>query len=251
MKIMRTLRFFCAAALLLLGSGGVFAQNKEVTTIADTTKTVPFRGVQYASREEAAAALARNKRIPFLAGASLTADLCGAVMAVATPYGQYEAALRVNLRGRYFPVVEAGWGVSDHTNDITDINYKVSAPYFRLGCDYNFTKDKRSSGRILAGLRYGFSVFDYDLAAPPVQDPNYGGSLPVSLKGISGCVHWAEVVFGLEAKVWGPLSLGWSVRYRLRLSDKKSAFGSPWYVPGFGKNGTTTLGGTFNIGFTI
>lgn len=58
-------------------------------------------------------------------------------------------------------------------------------------------------------------------------------------------------MFGLEARVWGILHLGWSVRYKLRIYNKKSIVGDPWYVPGFGKNDSHALGGTFNVIFDI
>ena len=62
----------------------------------DTVRRERVRGVQYASPEEAAAALAAEKRVPLWAGVSVSADLCGALMAACTPYGQYEAAARLN-----------------------------------------------------------------------------------------------------------------------------------------------------------
>ena len=45
--------------------------------------------------------------------------------------------------------------------------------------------------------------------------------------------------------------LGWSLRYRVRLSDKPSAVGSAWYVPGYGKNDTHAMGATFQLIFDI
>ena len=55
------------------------------------------------------------------------------------------------------------------------------------------------------------------------------------------------MLFGLEAKVWSVVRLGWSVRYKMRLYNKESALGNPWYVPGYGKNDTHALGGTFQV----
>ncbi len=215
------------------------------------TERTPVRGVQYSSREEAAAALKAQNAIPLFAGVSVSVDLCGAVMAVLTPYGQYEAAARVNLRGRFFPIAEVGWGVSDNTNETTENRFKVSAPYWRVGMDYNVARDRRSGNRIYAGLRYGFSSYKYDMGGPDIVDGYYGTATPFSFTGLRGTTHWAEVVFGLEAKVWGMLHLGWSVRYRQRLYDSSSPYGCAWYVPGFGRNGGHCIGGTFNLIFDI
>lgn len=209
------------------------------------------QGVQYASPEEAAAALAAQQDLPLFAGFSVSADAAGAVMAAFTPYGQYEAAARFNLYGRYFPIFELGMGVSNHTNETTQVHYKVHAPYYRVGLDYNVMKNRKSGNRIFVGLRYAFSTFKYNLDGPAVGDPIYGTSQPFSYHGLRGTNHWAEAVFGLEAKVWGILHLGWSFRYRMRIHNRQSAVGSPWYVPGYGKNDTHALGGTFNVIFEV
>lgn len=209
------------------------------------------RGVQYSSPEEAAAALEAQKKMPLFAGVSISADVCGAVMAACTPYGQYEAAARLNLYGRYFPIFEMGMGVSNHTNETTDLHYKVHSPYYRIGMDYNVAKNVRGAGRIFVGLRYAFSTYKYDVDGPDRQDPIYGTTIPFRFKGVRGTNHWGEAVFGLEARVWGMLHLGWSIRYRMRIYNKKNALGNSWYVPGYGKNDTHALGGIFNVIFDI
>ena len=63
-----------------------------------------------------------------------------------------------------------------------------------------------------------------------------------------GCnMHWAEVVFGIDAKVFGPLHLGWSVRYKRRLFHNSGDLGTTWYVPGFGTNDKDNLTANFNV----
>ena len=55
------------------------------------------------------------------------------------------------------------------------------------------------------------------------------------------------MVLGLDTRLWGPLHLGWSVRYKLRLAHKDSSAGNTWYVPGYGKYGDTRIGANFNV----
>lgn len=208
------------------------------------------RGVQYASRDEAAEAQ-RQKSVPFFAGASLSGDLAGLVMALATSYGQFEAAARLNFKERYFPTFEMGWGLSDKTDDVTRQHFKTNAPYFRIGCDYNVANDKLSGNRIFVGLRYAFTTFSYDLEAPAMNDPVWGSSLPYNFKGLNSRAQWGEVVFGLEAKIWKIFHLGWSFRYRKRFSQKATPAGQAWYIPGYGKNDGSAWGGTFNLIFDI
>ena len=149
---MMMLRMFVSFFVLLLTSSSLLAQpHREVAITKDTTivkndkrQTTAIRGVQYTSPDEAAAALAAQKRLPFLAGVSVSADVCGMVMAACTPYGQYEAAARLNLRGRYFPIVELGIGTSNHTNETSNLHYKVHSPYYRVGMDYNVARNASS-----------------------------------------------------------------------------------------------------------
>ena len=56
-----------------------------------------------------------------------------------------------------------------------------------------------------------------------------------------------------EKKVanYGPIHLGWSVRYKRRMSHKIDEMGNCWYVPGYGKTGSNLITGTFNIMFNI
>lgn len=255
-----TLKIYAYFFVLLLAislPSTASAQKRKVqpaTTKADTTQTASpqhFQGVQYASREEAAAALLAAQQMPLFAGVSVSADVAGAVMAVCCPYGQYEAAARVNLKGRYFPIAEVGWGVSDHTNETTDLHYKVNAPYFRLGMDYNVAKDVRSGNRIFVGVRYAFTSFKFDVDGPDINDPVYGTATPFRYTGVKSGMQWGEIVAGLEAKVWGMLHLGWSFRYRMRIHNKKPSVDNAWYIPGYGKNDTHALGGTFNVIFDI
>ena len=60
-------------------------------------------------------------------GVSVGVDLLGAGQRVLSDYGQYEASLRLNLRGRYFPVVELGIGEADADDVTTSVRYKTRA----------------------------------------------------------------------------------------------------------------------------
>ncbi len=243
MTMSRISGYSCALLLTVSAPGILRAQ----AVTSDTTQTQQVvRGIQFVADD-----LSARRPLPLLSGISVSADLAGAVMAVVSPFGQYEAACRLNLRGTFFPIVEAGWGLSDHTDETTDIHYKTGAPYFRVGCDYNFANNKRSGNRIYGGLRYGFSSFSYDVDGPDIVDAVWGTSTPFRVTGVSGAAQWADIVFGLEAKVWGLLHLGWSLRYRARLYNKTSSVGSPWYVPGYGRNDGHFISGTFNIVFDL
>lgn len=190
--------------------------------------------------------------IPLFRGVAVNVDLFGIGQRMLSDYGQYEAGLKVNLRDKYFPVVELGIGEADHKEDVvTGIAVKTRAPYGRIGCDFNVMKNKHDDYRIYVGARYAYTAFDFDLSHPGVNDPVYGGTAHYGLDGEKCNAHWLEGVFTVDAKIAGPVRLGWSVRYRRIISRNVGSGGDVWYIPGFGRSDNTNIGGTFNITFEI
>ena len=184
----------------------------------------------------------------FFRGLQVMADAVGPIQLAVSDYGQYEAALRINFKDKYFPVFELGYGTANHEDDpVTHVAYKTSAPYGKVGMDFNIMKNKHDIYRVYIGARYAFTTFKYDVASPVLTDPVWKDPAAIQLNNVSASYHWAELLFAVDAKIWGPLHLGWSVRYRRRLAHNDGESGNVWYVPGFGKTGNSRLGGTFNI----
>ena len=190
--------------------------------------------------------------IPLFRGFAVSFDMAGALQMQLSDYGQYEGALRLNLHDQYFPTFELGLGHANHETDvITGISYKTTAPYFRIGADVNIMNKKHTGNRVFVGIRYAFTSYKVDISHPVMEDPFWKWDTTYEIIGESCNMHWGEVLFGLDAKVFGPLHLGWSGRYRFRLSHKDGAMGKTWYVPGYGLQDSSTLGYTFYISFDI
>jgi len=186
--------------------------------------------------------------VPMFRGFAVSFDLLGAAQMQLSDYGQYEGAFRLNLHDQYFPIVEVGLGRANHEDDeVTGVTYKTSAPYFRIGADVNLMKNKHSVNRIYGGLRYGYTSYKVDISRPSFADPVWQWNTFYNVEGESCSQHWAEVVFGIDAQVLGPLHLGWSVRYKRRLAHDDGIIGKTWYVPGYGIQNSTRLGATFNV----
>lgn len=196
-------------------------------------------------------AAAEKKHKPLLSGISVSGDLVGLACRMFSSYGQYEGAIRLNLRERFFPICELGIGSCDNTDDATELHYQTTAPYIRVGCDYNILKDKDSGNRVFAGVRVAYTSFNFDVDGPDQTDPVWGNATPYSFHNQKASCTWAEIVGGLEAKIWGIFHLGWTLRCRFRASQSSPYLGEAWYIPGFGKNGSTRLGATFNVIFDI
>lgn len=178
---------------------------------------------------------------------AVSGDLAGLAQLQFSDYGQYEVTARVSLRNKYFPIVELGYGRADSEDPSTQLHYTSKAPYGRIGVDVNMMKNKNDDYRLYVGVRYGYSKFKYSVTHPGLHDPVWKSQTPYDLANIDNRYHWMEGVVGVDAKIWGPLRLGWSVRYKQRLANTNSEAGHPWYIPGFGKYSATPLGGTFNV----
>lgn len=191
---------------------------------------------------------------PLFQGIYVGADVFGFMnQALGSDIMSTEASIEVHLKNRFFPVVEIGYGNIETTNDETDIYYKTSAPYFRVGLDYNvFYKKPHLPGFFTVGLRYGYSSFNYDIESPALVDPNWGHTtIPFSYKGVESNASWAELVLGMKANVFNNFYMGFSIRYRSRLSVKKHENSEPYYIPGYGKGKSSNFGITYNLVYKL
>lgn len=185
--------------------------------------------------------------VPLFNGLAVSFDLVGPAMQALGDYGEYEAALRINLHDQYFPIFELGYGQAERDDEVTGIYYKTKAPYFRIGCDLNLLKNKHAPNRLYGGLRYAFTSYKVDIARQGMTDPTWQEETGFSIVGDACNQHWIEAVFGIDAQIWGPLHMGWTFRYKRRIAHKDSSIGSTWYVPGYGIYGDTRLGANFNV----
>ncbi len=207
-------------------------------------------------------------QVPFFHGVSVHVDLVGAGALLWSDHGQYEAGLRVNLKDRYFPVFEFGMGKANEQEDYVEESWcKVKAqPYFRIGCDFNLLRDKHDNYKLYIGLRYAYTSFKYSMTVKEEDLTSFlpdEGTADTGDDGdeeVSGTIyryeeyddlrakyHWLEFALGVDAKVWGPLHLGWDFRYQRVLAKKWAEEGRPWYIPGLGNRKK----GGFTVAFNV
>lgn len=187
--------------------------------------------------------------IPVYRGVAVGFDLVGPITKIVSDYGQYEGFVRVNLKDRFFPTAEFGIGTADKTDDVTNIRYKTSAPFGRIGIDFNVMKNKHDIYRILVGARIAYTSFKYDVGPVEVSDPIAGGSATWQAEDQKCSYTWLEAGAGVDAKIWKFIRLGWSVRYRAKIHGSYDDAGEPYYIPGYGKKGSSRIGALFNVTF--
>lgn len=235
----------CAATSVLTASAQnqttTQGENQEVLLPGETPKPSKYIAVEE-----------QEQKLVFFQGFTLSVDGFGLVQKLASDYGALEAALRLNLKNTYLPIFELGYAQCEKQDINTGISFNVKAPYARIGVDYNLLKDKFQDNRLYAGVRYGFSTYQYDIAGPAMVDPVWGGSEAFDLRGINCTSHWGEVVFGVEAKIFKNLHMGWLVRYKKEFASSKSDYAKPSCIPGYGYTTTESCwGGTYSVIFDL
>ena len=203
---------------------------------------------------------------PLFNGVDLSVDLWGpGAYLLGSDNLSMEVSADVNLKQRFFPTIEVGYGRSDAWSE-DGIHYKTGAPYARIGMDYNFFYKKQHGHMLLVGLRYAMSSFSYDVESLSIDDPVYGGgvgnpnitddiwggTMPAfSHAGMKGSMHWLEVCAGIRAHIWKGFYMGWGLRYKFRISASTGQYGDPAYVPGFGNYGSSTLGVVYTVTYKL
>lgn len=192
-----------------------------------------------------------KKKARFFQSLSFGVDLVGPVMRSFGSQGDYQGFLQLNIKGKFLPVVEVGYGSADKEDYYTKVKYKAKAPFGRAGIDFNFLKNKLDDYRVTGGVRYGFTHFNYDTSTPVPENDESGATGPTIDTSGTCTLHWAELVVGVDAKVWGPLHMGWTIRYRRKISCKYDDC-DPLYAPGFGNASKTAQWmALYTIGFQI
>lgn len=187
-------------------------------------------------------------------GITISTDLFGYAYSVLEEYISGEVAITANLGNKYYPTVEVGYGSCDFTDETFGIYYKSAAPYYRVGLNYNFSNKRGKAPRssYIYGLaRFAWTNAKYDVAAPPITDPVWGGEVGLNLSDVDGFYCWAEFGVGVNVKIWKNLHMGWSIRYKARIDQTSGNNSKMWYIPGFGNSRHTTFGGTYSIIYEI
>ncbi len=224
---------------------------KQKAELAEAAKANKPKKLVYAVEKKSVFRKFREDSTAVVHGLQLSADLVGVVQSMLSEKKYYEASARVSIKDWIFPTVELGYGTTDFHEITSDTYYSCAAPYGRLGFDLNILRDKHDDYQVFVGARGAFTSFNYDVSVPSAIDPVYGGNAHYDVKDAKCNYLWAELLLGVDARIVGPLHLGWTMRYKSKLSSNYKGIDKAWYVPGYGKDGDSGFGATFNVGIDL
>lgn len=190
-------------------------------------------------------------------GFSAHLDIASPLMGIAVDKGVITGEIQfdVNLRNKFFPIVEVGYAAIEHVAD-NGATYRAGAPFWRLGLNYNVLKTKREDGSEklnrhypFVGLRYGMSVVNYELSSVPLARDYWGETDALAWHGRHAYAGWLELLAGVRVDLVNGFTMGWSVRINLLLHSSLDNKELLWYVPGYGRSSGTQFTFNYTIGF--
>lgn len=192
----------------------------------------------------------KNDSIPLYQGVSVKLDIAVPIIEAARSAGKtqdYEMAINVRLKNRFYPTLELGYALAECRAD--GAQHKGQGGFARLGMDLAIVKKGETEDNFLIGLRFGGAYQNYDLTNVQVQT-NYWQSNPIDFYDQNRFDCWGEIVAGCQVYLWKGLHMGWYGRVKL-LFTNNAAEGNvlPYYVPGLGFRNDFNWGFNYYIGY--
>ncbi len=186
-------------------------------------------------------------------GVQVEVDAFSVVMsAVNDETYSFEAHAQVNLKEKYFPILEMGFAGANKTSH-NNYGFKTNGVFTRIGIDYNLLKPNDPETTIhkyfLIGIRYGFSPFSYDITNIYIDNGYWGAGEYRNFKNVTTTKHWLEVAGGLRVEIFKNIYLGWSARLKIRFGDEEYGEISPWFIPGIGIKNAGNWDFNYTIGY--
>ena len=165
-------------------------------------------------------------------------------MAFGQRYGSFDLWANVSLWNWIFPTLECGLGYADATPDKQNFTYKVDpAFYAKIGLNYNFLYKSNPDYQVFLGLRAGFSRFNYALRNVMIESEFWNETQHIDIDGLKATSWYGEALAGIQVKIVGGFSLGWSARWHFKFNNPADRGNKPWFVPGYG--------GSFPLSMTV
>ena len=192
----------------------------------------------------------KNDSIPLYQGVNVKLDIAMPIIEAARSAGKiqdYEMAVNVRLKNRFYPTLELGYALAECGAD--GAQHKGQGGFARLGMDLAIVKKGETENNLLVGLRFGGAYQNYDLTNVQVQT-DYWQSNPIDFYDQNRFDCWGEIVAGCQVYLWKGLHMGWCGRVKLLFTGNVAEEDVlPYYVPGLGFRNDFNWGFNYYIGY--
>lgn len=125
------------------------------------------------------------------------------------------------------------YGIEERARISDGATYDMKGTFYRVGIDVNMMPIEDKASVIFFGLRYGKANFDNSLVYTTTDD--LFGSGNDSRKTTDINAQWYELTGGTKVKIWKPLWLGFTFRFKFSMKHDDSLQLIPHDIPGYGK----------------
>lgn len=179
----------------------------------------------------------RSKPIyPLYNGVNVGVNFGDAIfMAFGQRHASFDVWANVSLHNWFFPTLECGLGFADDTPDKQNFTYRTKPSFYaKLGLNYNFLYKSNPDYQVFLGLRAGMSSFSYDVTDITISSDYWNETQHFSLNGLRSTCLYGEALAGLQVKIVGNFSLGWTARWHFLFHSTVDGVNKPWFIPGYG-----------------
>lgn len=192
----------------------------------------------------------RNDSIPLYQGVNVKLDIAMPIIEAARSAGKiqdYEMAVNVRLKNRFYPTLELGYALAECGAD--GAQHKGQGGFARLGMDLAIVKKGETENNLMIGLRFGGAYQNYDLTNVQLQT-DYWQSNSIDFYNQNRFDCWGEIVVGCQVYLWKGLHMGWYGRVKLLFTRNVAEEQVlPYYVPGLGFRNDFNWGFNYYIGY--
>ena len=192
----------------------------------------------------------RNDSIPLYQGVNVKLDIAMPIIEAARSAGKiqdYEMAVNVRLKNRFYPTLELGYALAECGAD--GAQHKGQGGFARLGMDLAIVKKGETENNLMIGLRFGGAYQNYDLTNVQLQT-DYWQSNSIDFYNQNRFDCWGEIVVGCQVYLWKGLHMGWYGRVKLLFTrNVAEEHVLPYYVPGLGFRNDFNWGFNYYIGY--
>lgn len=184
-------------------------------------------------------------------GTQIKLDIFNPVYEAARSKGgvqDYEIAVNVRLKQRYYPTLELGYAQAKDSAD--GGHFSGKGGFLRLGVDINgLRKHPESPHALLVGIRIATAYQHYSLTEIQTNTP-YWSMATIDFPDQRRADVWGEVVAGCQVKIAAGFYMGWAARLKILFTRKAKNDGPlPYYIPGFGYRDDTNWGLNYYLGY--
>lgn len=188
---------------------------------------------------------------PLLYSATVGFNFFDAIMKMAgQKHASFDVWAALSLHNWFEPVVELGIGYADNKPEDGNFHYKGKPSFYgKIGLNYNFLYKSDPDYQVFLGLRGGLSSFRYEITDITINSSYWDQSNNFSILEQKAHALYGEVLAGIKVNLWNGISMGWSVRYRMKFKNTNGSNSTPWFIPGYGTNAPLSM--SFSISYTM